>query len=73
MSYRKSLANVLILVSTPNYASLWPVVEGLVNRFGEISYEHQHITRFNRSSLDSFMQQDSARFRFKRSWDLWKK
>ena len=56
-AFRVLQPNGLILVSTPNYASLWPLVEGLVNRFGEISYEHQHITRFNRSSLDAFLQQ----------------
>lgn len=56
-AFRVLEPNGLILVSTPNYASLWPLVEGLVNRFGEISYEHQHITRFNRSRLDALMQQ----------------
>jgi 2-polyprenyl-3-methyl-5-hydroxy-6-metoxy-1,4-benzoquinol methylase len=49
--------NGLILISTPNYASLWPVIERFVNKFGDISYEHQHITHFNRSSLDALMQQ----------------
>ena len=47
----------LLLISTPNYASLWPLVERLVNRFGEISYAHQHISRFNRSRLDALVQQ----------------
>ena len=56
-AFRVLQPNGLILVSTPNYSSLWPLVETLVNRFGEISYEHQHITRFNRSSLNALMQQ----------------
>jgi 2-polyprenyl-3-methyl-5-hydroxy-6-metoxy-1,4-benzoquinol methylase len=47
----------LLLISTPNYASLWPLVERLVNRFGEISYADQHITRFKRSSLDALLEQ----------------
>ena len=55
-AFRVLQPNGLILVSTPNYASLWPLVEVLVNRFGEVSYEHQHITRFNRFSLDVLMQ-----------------
>ena len=56
-AFRVLQPNGLILVSTPNYASLWPMLEGLVNKFGEVSYEDQHITRFNRSRLDAFMQQ----------------
>ncbi len=40
-----------LLVSTPNYGSLWPLVEALVNRLGEASYEEQHITRYDRASL----------------------
>jgi ubiquinone/menaquinone biosynthesis C-methylase UbiE len=56
-AFRVLQPNGLVLVSTPNYASLWPLVERLVNRFGEISYAHQHITRFNRTSLDALMEQ----------------
>lgn len=40
-----------ILITTPNYSSLWPLVEWLVNRMGEVSYEDQHITHFNRKKL----------------------
>jgi len=39
------------LFSTPNYASLWPVVEALVNRLGPVSYDGQHVTRFNARTL----------------------
>ncbi|MGD8562412.1 MAG: class I SAM-dependent methyltransferase [Desulfarculaceae bacterium] len=35
-----------LVVTTPNYASLWPVVEWLLNRVGGISYQEQHLTRF---------------------------
>ena len=37
----------VLVLSTPNYASLWPVLEILLNRLSEVSYEEQHITKFN--------------------------
>lgn len=40
-----------LILSTPNYGSLWPILERLVNRFGEVSYADQHITRYTRSRL----------------------
>jgi SAM-dependent methyltransferase len=36
-----------LLISTPNYRSLWPVLELLVNRLSEVSYDEQHITHYN--------------------------
>lgn len=42
-----------IVFSTPNYTSTWPVVEWLVNRVSEVSYEEQHITKFNYFTLKS--------------------
>lgn len=30
-------------MTTPNYRSLWPVLEFFVNRLTRVSYEHQHI------------------------------
>ncbi len=35
-----------LVITTPNYASTWPILERLLNRFGDVSYEEQHITRF---------------------------
>ena len=40
-----------LLVSTPNYRSLWPLIEGLLNRLGKVDYSDQHINKFNRSGL----------------------
>lgn len=42
-----------LLLSTPNYASLWPLVERLVNRIGAIDYDAQHINRFDRKRLSA--------------------
>ena len=35
-----------LLLTTPNYASLWPVLEKVVNARTPLSYEDQHITFF---------------------------
>jgi len=45
-----------ILISTPNYASLWVPLEYLLNRFSEVSYKDQHITHFNCSRLSDLIQ-----------------
>jgi 2-polyprenyl-3-methyl-5-hydroxy-6-metoxy-1,4-benzoquinol methylase len=36
-----------LIVTTPNYTSTWPLLELIVNRVSEVSYEEQHITKFN--------------------------
>ncbi len=36
-----------LIVSTPNYLSAWPFIEILINRFSDVSYEEQHITKFH--------------------------
>jgi SAM-dependent methyltransferase len=46
-----------LIVTTPNYGSLWPLVELMVNRFSKVSYEEQHITRFTRASLKALLKQ----------------
>ncbi len=35
-----------LVLTTPNYASTWPLLEQILNRIGDVSYEEQHITRF---------------------------
>jgi ubiquinone/menaquinone biosynthesis C-methylase UbiE len=42
-----------LIVTTPNYASMWPVMEKIINRFSGLSYEEQHISKFMRGDLDS--------------------
>jgi len=44
-----------LILTTPNYASPWPVVEWLLNRLGDVSYEDQHINRFNLWRLSRFL------------------
>jgi 2-polyprenyl-3-methyl-5-hydroxy-6-metoxy-1,4-benzoquinol methylase len=40
-----------IIVSTPDYGGVWPAVEWLLNRVGDVSYEDQHINKFNKQRL----------------------
>jgi 2-polyprenyl-3-methyl-5-hydroxy-6-metoxy-1,4-benzoquinol methylase len=44
-----------LLVSTPNYASSWPLVEKLVSRFGGIDYSKQHIAHYRRRRLHDLL------------------
>lgn len=45
-----------LIVTTPNYGSLWPLVELMVNRFSKVSYEEQHITKFKGRSLEALLE-----------------
>jgi len=36
-----------LILTTPNYTSTWPLLELVINRVSEVSYEEQHITKFN--------------------------
>jgi SAM-dependent methyltransferase len=40
-----------LVITTPNFHSAWPLVEAVVNRFGELSYDLQHINKFDRGRL----------------------
>jgi 2-polyprenyl-3-methyl-5-hydroxy-6-metoxy-1,4-benzoquinol methylase len=42
----------ILVITTPNYTSCWPLLEALLNRFGDVSYEEQHITRFKYFSFE---------------------
>ena len=37
----------VIHITTPNYFSFWPLIEILLNQISKVSYEHQHINKFN--------------------------
>jgi 2-polyprenyl-3-methyl-5-hydroxy-6-metoxy-1,4-benzoquinol methylase len=40
-----------LVVTTPNYASPWPLIEWGVNRTSRVSYELQHINKYRRARL----------------------
>jgi SAM-dependent methyltransferase len=50
-----------IVLTTPNYASLWPLLEILVNRFGGVAYGDQHITKYVGASLRRLIAQAGFR------------
>lgn len=39
--------NGRLYLTTPNYLSFWPIQEWLIQRFSDIDYQEQHITKFN--------------------------
>jgi 2-polyprenyl-3-methyl-5-hydroxy-6-metoxy-1,4-benzoquinol methylase len=45
-----------LVVTTPNFRSAWPLVEMLVNRFGEVKYTSQHINKFTPRLLRELLQ-----------------
>jgi SAM-dependent methyltransferase len=36
-----------LIVTTPNFRSAWPLVEAVINRFSEVTYDFQHINKFH--------------------------
>tara|TARA_B100000123_G_scaffold257039_1_gene220728 strand:+ start:107 stop:814 length:708 start_codon:yes stop_codon:yes gene_type:complete len=44
-----------IFITTPNYLSLWPLLELIVNKFSRVSYEDQHISKYNYFSLKKLL------------------
>ncbi len=45
------------ILTTPNYAGFWPIVEWFVNHLSPISYKEQHITKFRKKTLAKLLQQ----------------
>jgi 2-polyprenyl-3-methyl-5-hydroxy-6-metoxy-1,4-benzoquinol methylase len=45
-----------LVVTTPNFHSTWPLVQMLVNHFGEVNYTVQHINRFTPPRLRQLLQ-----------------
>jgi 2-polyprenyl-3-methyl-5-hydroxy-6-metoxy-1,4-benzoquinol methylase len=43
----------ILVITTPNYLSTWPILELLLNRFSDISYEEQHLTKFTFFNFES--------------------
>ncbi|MBV9096263.1 MAG: class I SAM-dependent methyltransferase [Streptosporangiaceae bacterium] len=45
-----------LVMTTPNFRSAWPLVEMLVDRFGQPDYAHQHINKFTPRRLRQLLQ-----------------
>lgn len=52
LAYRKLKTNGKLIITTPNYFSLWPIQEIILNYISDISYEEQHITHFNYFNIE---------------------
>jgi SAM-dependent methyltransferase len=46
-----------LIITTPNYFSVWPALELMLKYFSDVSYEEQHITRFNYFNFESKLYQ----------------
>lgn len=44
---RNLKTNGKLILTTPNYLSIWPIQEIILNTLSKVKYEDQHITRFN--------------------------
>lgn len=51
-----------LVLSTPNYLSAWPLIEIILNRVSDVSYEEQHITKFNYFNLTGKIQKIDPAF-----------
>ena len=40
-----------LYLSTPNYYSLWPLLEMILNLISPVNYKHEHINKFNKKKL----------------------
>ena len=50
-----------LVLSTPNYASTWPLLEVLLNRVSDVAYDEQHITRFTYFDCDEKLRRIAPR------------
>jgi 2-polyprenyl-3-methyl-5-hydroxy-6-metoxy-1,4-benzoquinol methylase len=51
-----------LILTTPNYGSVWPIIEFLIDRFGKgPKYDQQHITKLRRGRLKSMLEKSGFR------------
>ena len=61
--YKALKKNGKVFITTPNYLSLWPLLEVILNTVSEVKYEDQHINKFNFYKLKKVI--NKKRFRVK--------
>tara|TARA_Y100001970_G_C14221497_1_gene852951 strand:- start:1283 stop:1999 length:717 start_codon:yes stop_codon:yes gene_type:complete len=49
--YLKMKPGGTLYITTPNYKSIWPLLELIVNHASDVSYEDQHITKLDKKKL----------------------
>ena len=62
-AHRALKKNGKIFITTPNYFSLWPILELILNTVSEVKYEDQHINKFNFYKLRKLI--DRKKFKIK--------
>jgi 2-polyprenyl-3-methyl-5-hydroxy-6-metoxy-1,4-benzoquinol methylase len=45
-----------LVLTTPNFRSAWPLIEAVINRFSEVTYDFQHINKFHPARLSELLQ-----------------
>lgn len=53
-----------LILSTPNYHSLWPLIEFFVNRLSEVDYDHQHINKLHTKSCRELLDRCGFRLEY---------
>lgn len=53
---RKLTPGGRLVLTTPNYASAWPLIERLLDRLSDVKYEEQHVTKFNFFAIERQLQ-----------------
>ena len=54
-----------MVITTPNYCSLWPVLEVFLNKFSDINYAEQHVTKFTIFNIEKLLQHIYPEFKDK--------
>ena len=53
---KKLSSSGVIVITTPNYKSPWPLLEWLIYRFAKgLRYDQQHVTRWKKDELNRFL------------------
>ena len=54
-----------MVITTPNYCSLWPLLEVLLNQFSDINYAEQHVTQFTVFNIERLLHEIYPEFQEK--------
>lgn len=46
-----------LIITTPNYKSVWPVLEWALNKAAKVSYEEQHVCQYSVSTLGELLRE----------------
>lgn len=62
-AHRTLKKNGELIITTPNYLSTWPILELILNNFAKVSYEDQHINKYNIFKIKKVI--DKKKFKIK--------